>query len=310
MIIYQGDASTWDSPADGAAVAIGVFDGVHLGHRRVLDALDGSDRRLTKTAMTFGTHPAAVLAPEAAPTRLGTLARRFELFEEAGIEAVAVLNFDDAMRDVTPEAFVDRFLVDGLDARFVAVGRGFRFGRNASGTTDTLAEMGAARGFSVEVVDIECLEGREIRSTAVREDLRAGRVASAAALLGRPYDMEGIVVPGDGRGRQLGVPTANISFPAVLTVPLPGVYAVLAVIDGIAHHAVANLGTRPTFDGTDQVLEVHVLDLDRDLYGTHIRVLFVERIRDERRFTSIDDLLVQIRDDIATAASVLSERTP
>lgn len=309
MIIYRGDPSGWDPPPHGAAVAIGVFDGVHLGHRRVLDALDGCDERLARTAMTFGTHPAAVLAPDKAPTRLSTLARRFELFDHAGIERVAVLDFDEKMRDMTPQAFVDRYLVDGLDARFVAVGEGFRFGRNASGTTGTLAELGAALGFAVEVVGIELRGGREIRSTAIREQLEGGDVAQAAAMLGRPYDMEGIVVPGDGRGRRLGIPTANISFPAVLTVPLPGVYAVMAIIDGVAYPAVANLGTRPTFDGTDQVLEVHVLDLDRNLYGKQVRVLFIERIRDERRFASVDDLLAQIRADIVTATTVFGERT-
>jgi riboflavin kinase/FMN adenylyltransferase len=310
MILYQGDASAWEPPPHGAAVAIGVFDGVHVGHRRVLDALDGAGERLAKTAMTFGTHPAAILAPDDPPTRLSTLARRFELFEESGIERVAVLNFDEAMRDMTPEAFVDRYLVGGLDARFVAVGEGFRFGRNASGTTHTLGELGAARGIIVEIVNIATLGGREIRSTAIREDLEAGDVTEAAAMLGRPYDMEGIVVPGDGRGRELGIPTANISFPTVLTVPLPGVYAVMAFIDGATYPAVANLGIRPTFGGTEQVLEVHVLDLDRNLYGKQVRVLFVERIRDERRFASIEDLLVQIRADIDTATTVLSERTP
>lgn len=308
MILYQGDAAAWEPPPHGAAVAIGVFDGVHLGHRRVLDALDGSGERLSKTAMTFGTHPAAILAPDGAPTRLSTLARRFELFEEAGIDRIAVLNFDEAMSYMTPEEFVDRYLVGGLDARFVAVGEGFRFGRNASGTTETLGELAAARGIAIEIVEIATLGGREIRSTAIREDLEAGDVTDAAAMLGRPYDMEGIVVPGDGRGRELGIPTANISFPAVLTVPLPGVYAVIAEVDGAAYPAVANLGIRPTFGGTEQVLEVHVLDLDRNLYGKQVRVLFVERIRDERRFESIEDLLLQIRTDIGTAATVLGKR--
>ncbi len=309
MIVYRGDPSDWEPPPRGAAVAIGVFDGVHLGHRRVLDALDNCDPHLARTVMTFGTHPAAILAPDGAPRRLSTLAHRFERFREAGIECVAVLDFDEEMRDMVSEAFVDRYLVGGLDARFVAVGEGFRFGRDASGTTDTLAELGAARGFDVEVVPIESLNGSEIRSTSIREHLEAGDVTGAAAMLGRAYEMEGIVVPGDGRGRRFGVPTANISFPAVLTVPLPGVYAVTAIIDGAAYPAVANLGTRPTFDGTDQVLEVHVLDLDRDLYGKHVRVLFVERIRDERRFASVDDLLAQIRSDIATATAVFGKRT-
>ncbi len=309
MIIYQGDPSGWEPPPHGAAVAIGVFDGVHLGHRCVLEALDGCDQQLARTAMTFGTHPAAILAPDRDPTRLSTLGRRFELFADAGIQRVAVLDFDERMRDMAPDVFVDRYLVDGLDARFVAVGEGFRFGRGAAGTTDTLAELGTHHRFAVDVVAIESHGESEIRSTTIREQLERGDVIEAATMLGRPYELEGIVVPGDGRGRQLGVPTANISFPAVLTVPKPGVYVVMAVIDGELRPAVANLGTRPTFDGTQQVLEVHVLDLDRNLYGKQIRIQFVERIRDELRFSSIEDLLVQIRADIATATTVLDERT-
>ena len=308
MIIYQGDPAGWERLENGSAVAIGVFDGVHLGHQRVLRVLHERDGDLTRVAMTFGTHPAAVLASSGAPTRLSTLKRRFELLEASGIERVAVLGFDESMRDMTPDEFVDAFLVDGLNARFIAVGTGFRFGRDASGTTDTLTELGASRGFGVEVVEIARLDDEEIRSTLIRERVEFGDVASAALMLGRPYEMEGIVVPGDRRGRQLGVPTANVSFPAVFTVPSQGVYAVVVGIDGTDHPGVANLGVRPTFDGTERVLEVHVLDYDRDLYGKQLRVGFVERIRDERRFDSVDDLLTQIRADITIASRVLAKQ--
>ena len=309
MIVYQGDPAGWETPEHGSAVAIGVFDGVHLGHQRVLSALHGNDDDLTRVAMTFGTHPAAVLAPDRAPTRLSTLKRRFELLEVAGIERIAVLDFDEAMRDMTPEEFVDRFLVEGLNARFVAVGIGFSFGRDASGTTDTLAELAESRGFSVEVVEIARRGEDEIRSTSIRDHVERGDVEGAASMLGHPYEMEGIVVPGDGRGRQLGVPTANVSFPAALTVPLEGVYAVVVGIDGSDHHGVANLGVRPTFNGTERVLEVHVLDGDMNLYGKQIRVGFVGRIREERRFASVDELLAQIRTDITSAARILDEQT-
>lgn len=309
MIIYQGDPAGWDTPADGSAVAIGVFDGVHLGHRRVLDTLKGGRAGLTRVAMTFGTHPATVLDSGGAPTRLSTLKRRFELLERSGIERIAVLGFDESIRDMTPEEFVDGFLVEGLNTRLVAVGAGFRFGRDAAGTTETLTELGMSREFDVEVIDIVCQDDEEIRSTLIRQRLERGDVTGAASMLGRPYEMEGIVVPGDGRGHQLGVPTANVSFPAILTVPSRGVYAVSVGIDGAAHPGVANLGVRPTFDGTEQVLEVHVLGYERDLYGKHLRVGFVERIRDERRFGSIDELLRQIRADITLAASILDEQT-
>lgn len=309
MMVYQGNPADWDTPEQGSAVAVGVFDGVHLGHQRVLKALLRGDRGLTRVAMTFGTHPATVLAPDRAPPRLSTLKRRFELLEASGIERIAVLDFDEAMRNLTPAEFVDRFLVEGLNTRIVAVGTGFRFGRDASGTTDTLADLAERRGFAVEVVEIARRGDDEIRSTSIREHVESGDVEGAASMLGRPYEMEGIVVPGDGRGHQLGVPTANVSYPAVLAVPLGGVYAVVLTIDGTDHDGVANLGTRPTFDGSEHVLEVHVLDEDMDLYGRQVRVGFVGRIRDERRFASVDELLTQIRSDITAARRLLDERT-
>ena len=309
MIIDQGSPSGWDAPSGGSAVAIGVFDGMHLGHRRVLESLGDADADLARVAMTFGTHPASLLSPDGAPPRLSTLKRRFDLFEDAGIDRIAVMGFDEEMRAMEPEDFVRRFLVEGLNARFVVVGAGFRFGRGAAGSTETLVELGRHHGFKVEVIDIACDDGTEIRSTIIREALSDGNVERAATMLGRPYDIEGIVVPGDGRGRQIGIPTANISFPAMLTVPRHGVYAVNAVIDGVAYPAVANLGIRPTFGGKDEVLEVHVLGLDRDLYGKHVSVEFIRRIRDERRFESVDDLLAQIRADITSAAEVLGEQT-
>jgi len=309
MIIYQGDAAGWGPIPGGSAVAIGVFDGVHLGHKRVLEAVGRHDYGCARVAMTFGTHPAALLAPGSDPMRLSTLKRRFELFEAAGIERVAVLNFDATLRDLTPEAFVERFLVRGLNARFVAVGEGFRFGRGASGSTATLAELGERHGFKVDVVEITMHGAVEIRSTFIRRRIEEGDVADAAAMLGRPYEVEGIVVQGDARGRQLGVPTANVSMPATLTVPQIGVYAVTVGIDGRELPGVANLGVRPTFDGTEKVLEVHVLGFDENLYGRQIRVGFVERIRDELRFESIDELLAQIRSDIASATVILDDRT-
>ena len=309
MIIDQGDPSGWDPPSEGSAVAIGVFDGVHLGHRRVLESLGHLDADLARVAMTFGTQPANLLSPAGAPRRLSTLRRRFDLFEAAGIDRIAVLGFDEDMRTMTPEDFVRRFLVEGLNARFAVVGVGFRFGRDAAGSTETLIDLGHRYGFQVEVIDIARDDGTEIRSTTIREALSDGDVDRAAMMLGRPYDLEGIVVPGDGRGKQIGVPTANVSFPTSIMVPRHGVYAVITVIDGVGHPAVANLGVRPTFGEGDEVLEVHVLGFDRNLYGKHLRVEFIARIRDEIRFASVDDLLAQIHDDIASAVEQLAEHT-
>jgi riboflavin kinase/FMN adenylyltransferase len=310
MIVYQGNPEGWDAPASGSAVALGVFDGVHLGHRRVLEALSAADPDLVRVAMTFGTHPAALLSPDGAPSRLSTLKRRFELLEAAGIERIAVLRFDESMRAMQPEEFVRRFIVDGMNAEFVAAGADFRFGVGASGNVATLTELGHRFGFAVVAVDIVLDDGGEIRSTSIRAAIESGDVDRAAAMLGRPYEMEGIVVPGVGRGVQLGTPTANVSFPAVLTVPKHGVYAITATIDGVDFPAVANLGTRPTFDSPDVVLEVHVLDVDRDLYGKQVRIAFIGWIRDERRFDSIEALVLQVDKDIDTARDILGDRTP
>jgi riboflavin kinase/FMN adenylyltransferase len=290
---------------------MGVFDGVHRGHQRVLAALEAAPAG-TRVALTFGTHPAQVLSASGAPAQLTTLKERIALLAEAGVDAVAILDFDDDMVAKTAAEFIEEVLVAGLDARFVAVGEGFRFGHDAAGTTDTLAEAGQANGFTVAVVPILTDGGTEVRSTAIREAVAEGEMEEAARLLGRPYDLTGTVVPGDGRGKTIGVPTANVSFPGQLAVPKRGVYAVFAQVDGVRLPAVANLGVRPTFGGDTEVLEVHVIGADLDLEGREIGVDFVTRLRDERRFDGIDSLVKQIRQDIAEASRVLDgfEQTP
>ena len=304
MIIDQGPPETWDPPVDGSAVAIGVFDGVHRGHRQVLAALDEAPET-TKVALTFGTHPAEVLSDRGAPLLLTPLRERLRLLQEAGVDRVAVLDFDDAMVEMSPDDFAQRVLVDGLNAKFVAVGEDFRFGNRAQGSTETLAELGRRHGFGVAIVPILHEDGAEIRSTAIREAIAAGEVERAATLLGRPHVIRGVVVPGEGRGATIGVPTANISFPDRLAVPSRGVYAVFAELDGATLPAVANLGVRPTFGGETEVLEVHILDGDYELAGKEIGVQFVARLRDEQRFDGVDALVSQIQADIAAAGDYL-----
>ena len=306
MIIYQGPPREWDVPDTGSAVSIGVFDGVHRGHRLVLGALDETPVE-AKIALTFGTHPAQVLSEAGPPPMLTSLKERLALLGEAGVDAVAVLDFDADMVALTPQEFVEEVLVAGLYARFVAVGEGFRFGHLAEGTTDTLIELGRTRGFDVAVVPILNDDGVEIRSTVIRQAVAAGDVERAASLLGRPYRITGVVVAGEGRGATIGIPTANISFPANLAVPSRGVYAVYAVIDGTRLPAVANLGVRPTFGGDEEVLEVHVINQELDLAGKELGVDFVTRLRDEQRFDGIEPLVAQIRSDIEAARSVLEE---
>ncbi len=304
MMVYRGRPETWDPPHGGSGVAIGVFDGVHRGHLRVFAALDTAD---TKVVLTFGTHPAAALSPQGAPPKLTTLKGRLALFAAAGIDSTAILDFDDEMISMTPEAFVERVLVNGLDARLVAVGDGFRFGNKAGGSTDTLIELGRTHGFEVAVVPILTIDGNEIRSTTIREAIAVGDVERAADLLGRPYLIQGIVVPGEGRGRTIGVPTANISFPSGLAVPRRGVYAVYAEVDGERLPAVANFGIRPTFGGDEEVLEVHVIAMDVDLDGREIGVQFVARLRNEQRFDGVDALVEQIQADISAAGALFGE---
>lgn len=301
MILLTGLPTTWDVPPVGSAVAIGVFDGVHLGHHRVLDGLGAGGSGLWKVALTFGTHPASLLSSRGTPTPLTTLERRLELLEQAGMDAVAVLEFDDDLRNLTPSEFVDRYLVDGLHAHLVIVGVGFRFGKDADGDARALERFGELHGFEVETVPILGSDGREIRSTAIRGALSRGDVESAAEMLGRPHEVDGRIVPGDGRGRQIGIPTANLELEATIAVPARGVYVVSVTIDGVEHLAVANVGIRPTFDGSVELVEVHILDFDRDLYGSTLRVRFIARLRDERRFDSVADLIVQIGRDIAAA---------
>lgn len=307
MIIYQGSPHAWDPPEGGSAVAIGVFDGVHRGHRKVLAALEEAPVE-TKVVLTFGTHPAQVLSTTGAPAKLSTLKERLVLLEEAGIDLVAVLDFDDQMVTLSPDDFVSDVLVAGLAARFVAIGDGFRFGYGAGGTTETLAELGSEHGFEVTVVPILRDDGNEIRSTAIRHAVTDGDVEAAATLLGRPYAIHGIVVPGEGRGATIGVATANVSFPHGLAVPRRGVYAVFAEVDGLRFPAVANLGVRPTFGGDDQeILEVHVIGKDLELRGKELGVHFVARLRDEQRFDGVEDLVAQIHADIESAGGLLGE---
>jgi riboflavin kinase / FMN adenylyltransferase len=303
MMILQGPPEQWDAPTS-SAVAIGVFDGVHRGHQRVIDAL-GEAGAEGKVALTFGTHPAQKLSEHGAPPILTPLRERIRLLGEAGVDIVAVLDFDDAMVETTPERFVERVLVDGLSAGLVAVGEDFRFGRGALGTPGSLADLGEIHGFEVVAVPILTVDGEEVRSTRIRDSIAAGDVETAARLLGRPHLIRGIVVPGEGRGATIGVPTANVSFPDGLAVPDQGVYAVYAEVDGARLPAVANLGVRPTFGGVAEVLEVHILDGEYALTGKEIGVAFVARLRSEQRFESVDELVAQIRRDIEAAGEHL-----
>lgn len=283
-----------------SVVTIGNFDGVHRGHRVLLRRTvhDASDRGVRSVAITFEPHPAAVLRPGTQPARLQPLNARVRSLIDVGVDLVLVLPFTLELAALTPAAFVREVLVDRLRARRVVVGSTFRFGAKAAGDVITLVEEGEQHGFMTEAATLLDLDGVPISSSEIRNRLAAGDVAWAARALDRPFELAGTVVAGDGRGRTIGVPTANLEVPAGLVVPGNGVYAGHAVAGDQTWSAVTNVGVRPTFDGTTRSVEVHLLDADEDLYGRELAFRFLHRIRGERRFDSVDELVTRITQDI------------
>ena len=307
MKVLTGDPTQWPPSGGTSAVTIGVYDGVHRGHQAVLEDLGHAARGLgvdRTVVLTFDRHPASVVNPGAAPKMLTSVGRRIEILGELGVDTVGVLPFEH-IRQMHPEEFVERVLVEVLQAKLVVVGSNFRFGVDRSGDVGTLQEVGRRFGFDVDAIDLLRGDGDTVSSTAIRRALGDGEVGVAAAALGRPYELEGTVVTGDGRGRALGSPTANLAIPEELLIPADGVYAVMADVGDRSYHAVANIGVRPTFDGTDRVVEAFILDGVPYLYGRQIRLRFIERIRDERRFAGPDELVEQIGRDVEKARSIL-----
>lgn len=305
MKILRGDYADWERLNGPTWITIGVFDGVHVGHQSILAALRERASAGTVGVVTFREHPAVLLRPEAAPRMLTSLEQRLELLECYGTDVVAVLEFEQVRR-MQPVDFVATILDGLLNGVHIAVGKGFRFGHNAGGNETVLAELGEEFDFTVEVVDI--MGGANpVSSTVVREALANGDVELAATMLGRPYQLRGAVVVGDRRGRQLGFPTANLELDPRRAVPRHGVYSALTRgADRTWHPSVVNIGVRPTFGGMAQVVEVHLLDRNLDLYGQELHVEFVTRIRPERRFDGIDELVEQIGRDILMARQDLA----
>jgi riboflavin kinase/FMN adenylyltransferase len=291
-------------------VAIGNFDGVHLGHRRIFEHARERAAALSGQAcvLTFEPHPAKVLAPDLAPPLITLLPRKLALIAESGIDLTIVEPFDAVFAARPPESFVDEVLVLALGVREVVVGADFTYGRGRAGTVETLAQAGRQRHFTVEIVPKVAVAGMVASSTKVRELVLEGRVGGAAQLLGRPFELSGNVARGDGRGRSIGVPTANLLLENEL-LPKHGVYAGFARTSGIRHMAAINIGVVPTFhEGARVSVEAHLLDFGGDLYGQTLTLEIVARLRDEVRFPSVEALCAQIRADLQSARALLQEK--
>jgi riboflavin kinase/FMN adenylyltransferase len=285
-----------------SVVALGTFDGVHLGHRAILGTALARAREVGVEALacTFDPHPMEVLQPDRAPRPITPLDERLALIGDSGIDTVIVLPFTRQLAAVEPETFVKDVLLERLHAREIIVGYNHRFGRGARGDARLLESLADRLGFRAHVVPPMTVDGVAVSSSEIRAALQRGDVAAAARTLGRPYAIAGPVTSGAGRGRTLGFPTANIDPDRQLLVPR-GVYRGRVIVEGRPHAAVVNVGVRPTFDETVVAVEAHLLDFTGDLYGHRVRLEFVDRVRDEMRFPSVEELKAQVMRDIAAA---------
>ena len=290
-------------PGTRRAVALGTFDGVHVGHRALIAEVVERARELgvRSSVATFDPMPLEVLRPGDAPPRLSTLEQRAALIAEQGPDELLVVRFDQALAQLAPEQFVEQTLVRAMGASWVVVGENFRFGHGAVGDAQSLAALGERFGFGVSAVPLQRVDGERVSSSWIRELVSQGEVDHAARLLGRDPWLEGIVERGDARGRELGVPTANLAIDAASVRPARGVYAGIAVLAGSGRRvpAAISVGWNPTFgEGRPITVEAHLIDFAEDLYGEQLRLEFRRFLRHELRFDSVDELIAQMQLDI------------
>jgi riboflavin kinase/FMN adenylyltransferase len=307
MRIVQG-LESYPPEARPAVVALGVFDGLHLGHREILAAAVRRAREggLVAVACTFEPHPMEVLQPGRAPAPIATLAERLDLIEATGVDTTVVLMFTRDLAAVEPEAFVKDVVLDRLRACEIVVGFNHTFGRGARGNARLLEALATRLGFRVEVVPPRIVDGIPVSSSEIREALRLGDVERAARYLGRPYAIGGTVEAGAGRGRTLGFPTANVRPDRPLLIAT-GVYGGGVEVAGGRHRAVVNVGVRPTFGEDRLVVEAHLLDFAGTLYDRPVRLAFLARLREERKFPDVEALRRQISQDVEAARKRLGE---
>lgn len=290
-----------------SVVTVGVFDGVHRGHQMLISRAvrHGRERRLPTVVITFDPHPAELIRPGSHPARLTSLRRRAELVEQLGADAFWVLPFTPELARTEAAEFVHEVLVERLHAADVVVGANFTFGHKAAGDIALLTRLGARFGFAVEGLDLISDDSITFSSTYIRSCIDAGDVEAAAEALGRPHRVEGVVVHGDHRGRDLGFPTANVASAAYTALPADGIYAGRFVIGERQLPSAISVGTNPTFSGRERTLEAYVIDVDEDFYGFDVAIDFTHRLRGQERFDDVDALVEQMRRDVHRARALL-----
>jgi len=307
------DINNYHSDRDHV-VSLGTFDGVHLGHQAILAKLKEKSAQTDSVAsmITFEPHPQLVVQREfqASVHILTTIEEKIEIFTELGLDQLVVAHFTRSLAGMAPERFIEHILLDRLHMKQVIIGHDHAFGHGRSGNFQLLEKMGAERGFIVSALEPVQVDGHTVSSTKIRHFLLRGEVKKAARLLGRPYMLQGQVVGGDERGRRLGFPTINLRpFSQYKLVPGPGIYATRLLIDGESHQSVTYIGSRPTFNGLEKVIESHVFDFDRDVYGKAVEISFAEFIREDKKFGDEDGLVDQIKKDLQVTLELFKKET-
>tara|TARA_B100000929_G_scaffold290029_1_gene282320 strand:- start:373 stop:1305 length:933 start_codon:yes stop_codon:yes gene_type:complete len=281
-------------------ITIGVFDGVHLGHRHLAKKLIESAMKNGKSSgiITFKNHPATVINPRFQPSFLTSFETKLDLLKNTGVDFVSAITFDHKVADLTAENFLS-LLKNRLGMKGLVVGPDFQMGKNREADTNRLATLGSKLGFELEVVDVQTKGGDQVRSTMIRSLISDGDVKNASVMLGRKFSLEGSVITGMKRGKSLGFPTANLKANEDIAIPSNGIYATVATIKGVRYPAATSVGTNPTFPGKEQTIETYILDFDKNIYGQSLSISFYEKLRNELTFDSVDNLIEQMKSDVS-----------
>lgn len=306
MKVFYSAASADKFCRKGSAITMGNYDGLHVGHRYILDLLkkEARRRKLTAILYTFEPHPVKLLSPENAPPLINTLKQKIELLEKTGIDAVVIEKFNYPFSHLNPADFFQKYVVGRLNAKFIAVGYDFTFGAKRHGNRETLEALCPQAGIGHEIMEPYFRGETLVSSSLIRKRILEGKVAEVIPLLARPFFLDGKIVRGDERGKKLGIPTANMK-PENELIPKSGVYATQSIINKKKYGSVTNIGFRPTFGKGQRTIETHIFGLKQSVYGKKMRLIFLKRIRDERRFESRQALVLQIRKDMTNAKRVL-----